>query len=118
MASYLETLRRIPDDVFLAIWASDFDEQAANSCICGWALRHNLLKVTGRDPVTDGDGMDDPLYTDLPSVTLAARFGGESGEWREVFTGAASEYFGPEVELAVVDRLNEILSDTPTRTQE
>lgn len=106
--SYLDTLRRIPNDIFLDIFARDFDEQRGQTCICGWALRDRLSELSGASP----DEIDAytagatwaPVYERCMNL-----FGGTRDEWSSLYWDASSRFGGPRVEEAVVDRLNEIV---------
>ena len=112
--SYLGTLRRIPDDIVLAIFAQDFYEGANDRCVCGWAVRERMARQFNAPPenvrlpqvpVMDGS----PVLCDEDSFVVAQHlFGGSCEEWRALWDGAAWDTFA--VEEAVVDRLNEIVA--------
>lgn len=98
---YLATLRRIPDDIFLAIFSHDFDEGDGDRCVCGWAMREGIARVLG----VDADATDETNYESYE--TCQRFFGGDEREWLDLYYDAASR--SSEVEMAVVDRLNEIV---------
>ena|SRR6185503_3398691 len=95
--SYLTTLRRIPDDVILSMATREFQMYDPPSCICGWAMREDLLAATG----SQGGGHSGP-------VRCAARFGGTEQEWGAIFGGVTDTYgVLPRIEMAFVRRVDE-----------
>lgn len=109
MTTYLDTLRRIPEDIMLAIFAHEFDECDGNVCICGWAVRENLARLNNSDAedenAYDQNAPEGGAWN--PPARCAQMFGGEPREWQSLYSNAASN---PDVEAAVVDRLNEIVA--------
>lgn len=97
--TYLETLRRIPDDIVLAIFAHDFDEGHGEQCVCGWALRESMTRELNM-PAED-------VLVGLPITRCHGRFGGSLREWDDLYWGASNNT--AQVENAVVDRLDEIV---------
>lgn len=105
-ASYLATLRRIPDDIILAIAAQDFEENRARQCVCGWAFRESLARELNRDADTPLSTTEAWLAIDS-EVRCHERFGGRARQWSRLFIGASEDT--PNVEAAFVDRLDEIV---------
>jgi len=106
----LTTLRRIPNDTFLALGTEDFYMGSPYYCLCGNAVKQELLALVGHE-YTYSDA-------DLKCMEL---FGGDYQEWKNIFSGvcfSSTEQFDqwgyaypilPEIELAFVQRLNEIV---------
>jgi hypothetical protein len=111
--SYLETLRRLPDDIVLGLVGSDFNEAQANRCIVGWAVRGAIAKRLGL-PVEEV-GQSGWIY-ETPhgfatrdwSREAAHLFGGTEAEWDRIFLGVVSKRM-PLIEEALAERLDEIL---------
>ena len=97
--SYLDTLRRIPADIILAIAAQDFDEQRGSSCVCGWALRESIARSANVAP--------EEIQTGYAPYGCADRFGGDMEEWERLYYGACQST--RNVERAFVKRLDEIV---------
>lgn len=107
--TYLETLRLIPEDIFLAIFAQDFHQSRNDSCICGWALREAIAREVNVAPEFVSMPTANSFWYDEQDsyVGCADRFGGDIAEWYDLWDGAANDT--RKVERAVVDRLNEIV---------
>ena len=103
----LATLRRIPDDVILAMGTVEYSMGAGQFCVVGWALRQDVLAATG----------EDNAHGTAPDAK--ARFGGTLAEWDNIFSGVCydtrepsddrklNEACLPEIELAFVQRMDE-----------
>lgn len=110
----LETLRRIPDEIILAIAGQDFDGADGARCVCGWAFRESLARELNVDPAGEETFGASLMFN---SADLCAeRFGGESGEWSDIYGSAFTEGSGSyrELEFAFVGRLDEIVCGAPT----
>ncbi len=102
--TYLDTLRRIPDDIILAIGAQDFDECSFERCVCGWALRERLARELNVEP----ESVKAEIFT-VPG-RCSELFSGDYTEWHALFQGAMMDTLN--VETAFVDRLNEIVPES------
>jgi hypothetical protein len=111
--SYLETLRRLPDDIVLGLAGSDFDESDGARCIVGWAVRGAIAKRLGL-PV-EQVGQSAWIY-ETPrgfatrdwSQEAAHLFGGTEAEWDRIYMGVVTDRM-PLIEEALAERLDEIL---------
>lgn len=100
----LRTLRRIPDSVILSMGTVEYSMGMPHACVCGWAIRADLLAATGTDAY-DGD----------PRRIASERFGGTWEEWRAIFSGVCYDEHDdlrdfpmlPDIELAFVCRIDE-----------
>lgn len=75
--AYLTTLRRIPPEVRQSMATREFAISDPWSCVCGWAIREDILAATGEDV--------EPTVTD--EFACSRVFGGTSDEWRAIFLG-------------------------------
>lgn len=99
----LRTLRRIPDDVVLAMATVKYTMGEGACCVVGWAVRQDLLAATGED--------DAWMFGAIPRAV--ERFGGTYDEWNDIFSGVCYDETRkahmslPEIELAFVQRIDE-----------
>ena len=96
-ANYLNLLRRIPDDVIRSMATREYDMDDAMRCVCGWAVRDDLLRAIGRD--------DEWLYN--PVGRCVDAFGGSLDEWDDIYHGVLNPERIPDIEKAFVQRLDE-----------
>lgn len=78
-AQYLETLRRIPDDIVLSMAARPIEPWRFDQCICGWAAREAKARTL------NVDATETEAY--LADRDCTAAFGGEPREWADIFGG-------------------------------
>lgn len=81
---YLQTLRRLPDEVVLDMATREFTMSRADFCLCGWAMRAALSQANGKTP----EEFDDFGF---PS-DMAERFGGTEDEWRAIYLGVTPQW--------------------------
>ena len=98
---YLKTLRRIPDDIVLAIASREIDVNNRDTCICGWALRENIARSLDKA----ADDVENPSWS--TSVACADAFGGYVDEWSDVFLGVMDTPTVSLIEAAFVERVLE-----------
>ncbi len=107
--------RSIPDDVILDMATREFNMWNPNSCVCGWAMRAGLDKLTdaGFGPVARNIESRNMLWCGSPQSDKACceMFNGATrAEWFEVYNGVT--YDLPIVEEAFVERLNEAVENS------
>lgn len=95
---YLNTLRRIPNHLILALATRELILDDASACLCGWAWRENLIATVGHD----ADGGCEPNS----EVRCQEAFGGSTREWKRVFGGVVGVAM-PDVEEAFARRVME-----------
>lgn len=102
----LETLRRLPDRIVLAVMGRDLDLADGERCLCGWALREKIaeLKNVGASTVRTTDAPDGGWHV---PIACANQFGGDELEWEAVFVGATNHEELPVIEAAWVQRVDE-----------
>jgi hypothetical protein len=107
VATVLNTLRLIPDDVILDMATRTFNMDQSQTCIVGWALRDML----GQPHITySWRAIDDAVET----------FGGTVDEWYNLYIGVchflprgwSDEPYLPEIELAFVQRVDEAVKNS------
>lgn len=108
VAMYLDCLRMVPSDVFLAVCLRDFDMSTSNLCVCGWVVREALARFRNVDadevtPFSDNSANDAYKF-----------FGGDAGAWNKLFRDVTAPDYLPGVEEAFVTRLDEILAPVKT----
>ena len=110
---YLETLRRLPDDVVLDMATREFDMVWGHLCLCGWAMRAALSRANGKAPDEFG-----AVDVGSPVHGLVEKFGGTVAEWSAIYWGVTpvmeSTYYDDplsghimDIELAFVYRVEE-----------
>lgn len=113
MQNFLDTLRRLPDDIVLDMATREFRMTEASSCVCGWALQVALDKLIGAP-----ESRPHSLLRDQVPATLALLFGGAQDEWDAMYYGVLPrhalrpEFFTygdhvADIELAFVERVAE-----------
>lgn len=106
--SVLNTLRRIPDRIILAVAARDLQLAENASCLCGWVIREHLAEIKNigasrvRMPI-------DPFWktTQPANVACAEAFGGAKDSWDKIYFGVCNSVDLPIIESAYVQRLDE-----------
>ncbi len=100
---YLETLRRVPDNIVLSVASREIDPLNPRTCLCGWFVAESigLMLNVASDDVYSRNG--------LPWIVAecSERFGGGWGEWNDIFSGIANAVTYPPIELAFVERVQE-----------
>jgi len=121
---YYELLKRVPDDVMLAVATRDLDVDMPPRCVCGWVLREAVARLVGKDagqvrivtavkkalPEYKSSGVDDAFVPDA----CARLYGGEVDAWEGLFwniTGA--DHYA--IESAFVQRVAEAAQAQPTQ---
>ena len=101
---------RIPDDIVLAVSARDLELGNASLCLCGWTLREQIARTTGRsaDDV-DVDNEEHDIVQELSDL-----YGGTWYEWYAVFLGVTDSRM-PTIELAWLNRIDEALEIASTQ---
>lgn len=84
---FLRTLRRIPDDVVLAVATRDLDLNNPQQCLCGWAIREQLAAMNGVAAEEKIAGVGGVIVDRLVPEQAAALFGGTSKEWTALYLG-------------------------------
>lgn len=111
---YLQTLRRVPDDVILAVATRDIELGQGQSCLVGWVVREHLAAIL-QQPADDinayGDG-DDEDEDWTPWERAAKLFGGTLREWCNLYTDveAWEDEARAATEIAFVDRVLEAVA--------
>jgi hypothetical protein len=111
VARYLDTLRRLPDDVVLDMAGREFDMDSYTTCVCGWAVRIELAKQTrGATP-------DNQDVRGWVPETCEDLFGGTTQEWNSIFHGVLAWGSGdydilPLIELAFTIRVDEAVRNS------
>lgn len=97
----LDTLRRIPDDVILAMAARPIAPSNAFECVCAWAARELHSKLNG----TDADNnVSDMFFIGY----LTEQIGGEY--WIDINDAFGAPDTLVDLENAFTDRVSEIVS--------
>lgn len=97
--AYHATLRRVPDDIILAVGSREIEAESSQQCLCGWVLRETIAKCAGIDAV-------DVEYQNGVCGLLARRIGGSWLEWFQIFQGITDARVY-DIELAFVARVRE-----------
>jgi hypothetical protein len=87
---YLTTLRRVPDDVILAIGAREIVPDKGDVCVCGWAVREQLARIAQTD-AEEQDAFDwgaEPFTAWSPADRAPVLFGGNPETWRALYDRA------------------------------
>lgn len=121
--TYLKTLRRVPDDVILAVAGRPLNLGDGESCLCGWFVREALARIRSVD-ATEIRGVEDGTTSYERCTDL---YGGSQTEWYDIYAGVADEaeesrynwttgttetfpnpdYRLPDIERAFVERMLE-----------
>jgi hypothetical protein len=101
---YLNTLRRVPDDIVLAVATRNVEPLFSDRCLCGWFVREQVEQMTG----SSADEMDLPYSATIPRCIES--FGGTEAEWYRLFRDIYPEPTGASVERAFVERVLEAVS--------
>lgn len=96
----LENLRRIPDDVILAMASRDIEPSNAFKCVCGWAARELHSKLNG----TDADNNTGEIFV---TEYLAEQLG---GNWLDINGAFTTTDSLDALEKAFTDRVSEVVS--------
>lgn len=85
---YLATLRRVPDDIVLAVASREIEPVEPSSCLCAWVLREYIGRMVNRaaDDV-DSHGAEAISLMEIGGTTdrCAVAFGGTETEWDNIF---------------------------------
>lgn len=106
---YLKTLRRIPNDVMLAVGTREFAMGEGDSCLCGWAIREKVaecreLADAGTLHVADVGVMGSNFREIEKCVEL---FGGRYADWEAIYWGVVRSSTVPLIEEAFTLRVME-----------
>lgn len=102
--AYHATLRRVPDDIILAVGSREIDMGDGNTCVCGWVIREHIARLTAAAPEsidayanygTDGN----------PRRKCTDAFGGTDEEWSRVYL--APSWKIADLEIALAQRIKE-----------
>jgi hypothetical protein len=106
-APYLRTLRRIPAETLLHMGARLLDVTHGATCVAGWALRAELLRVGLPDRTADfrdsrynepAETFDDPRHVAIIGACNTL-FGGKYEDWQALYSGVVDER-APAIETA------------------
>jgi len=127
---YLKTLSRIPKENMLALATDCFYMGNENTCLCGNAIREDLMKLLGiefSDDMSDyklgeycennlcDDNYNRSLQSPIP-MACSKLFGGTYKEWEEIFYGVIGDNYPNlentplEIETAFITRLNQCVN--------
>lgn len=105
---YLDTLRRVPDDIILSVATREMDMGDGETCLCGWFVKEQVGRILNVDPA------DVDPYDDAPDATAFAPndkawqlFGGDDLDWYRLYNNAA---WDTDVERAFVARVLEAVA--------
>lgn len=105
---YLKTLRRIPDDVVLAVATRDLDLENPQRCLCGWVIREQLAAMNGVAAEKKKAGIPSSEWGDFDVVEHAVElFGGTYKAWDDIFIGVVRDWHAPLIEEAFTLRVME-----------
>lgn len=115
---YLDTLRRIPDDIVLAVAGREINPHDAETCICGWAVREYVSEMANVDARSvDNCNCDRnvrAVYRNMDSFDTPSRchtaFGGSYERWADVFTNIVAPSESRAIEEAFLWRVMEAAS--------
>lgn len=88
---YLKTLRRIPREVRQSMATREFEMGSPWTCVCGWAMRDDIIHATGIDSGANSDGV---------IFACTQRFGGSYEEWEAIFGGVCYPHNLAAIETA------------------
>jgi hypothetical protein len=107
---HLDTLRRVPDDVILAVASRELGMHDSNACLCGWIVREAVARLADCAP-------EDVYVYDDRTVRLTGEdtvlrscvklFGGDRRAWRDIFVGTTMSDRLPDIEVAFTQRVAE-----------
>lgn len=104
---YLKTLRRVPDDVILALGTREFEMDDGPTCLCGWIVKETLEKLKGI-----GLKLKEVEFDSWDTGNSCQRlYGGSYGEWQDIFGGVTEEDNFPNIERAFVNRVIEAVNN-------
>ena len=105
---YLQTFRRLPDDVVLAVAGREIDPGSPQRCLCGWAIREALARELNL-PASEIDPYEYVYRPPMAGINgeLAKRYGGRVEEWHNIFSGIVLPGSEADVELAFTTRVLE-----------
>lgn len=98
---FLETLRRIPDDIVLSVMTRDLVLSEPRRCLCGWAVRESIGRATNRDA--------ENVPTGFVPVQVSSAFGGTYDEWEAIYYGVCGRN-APYIERALALRIEEAVN--------
>jgi hypothetical protein len=97
--TYLNTLRRLPDDVILSTATRDIDVNVTFRCVCGWTAR----EIQAREQNCDaGEAFNGSLVK-----TLMRTAGGRFAEWQRVNHAFCDQQTAVALEEAFTRRVME-----------
>jgi hypothetical protein len=97
--AYFNTLLLLPDDVVLDLATREFHMHNPYSCLCGWAIRVGMSRLTGKTP-------EEAILLFGWSHDMSRQFGGTYSEWHAIFVGVTNWQRRQQIELAFAERLN------------
>lgn len=129
--SVLETLRRVPDRIILAVMGRDVNLFDNATCLCGWLLREKLAEIqnvgASEVPLPQRQASWTNGSVDIASdAGCVEQFGGDEDEWNAIHEGVmddeeSDEYGNPQepnqhiIERAFVQRVDEACSPRKRR---
>lgn len=118
----LNHLRRVPDNIILAVASRDLQLQRSDMCLCGWVVREALGQLLKMDPdkVDISGRLELPngreLYSN-PEDVCQEMFGGSADVWEEIYLGVTNEEYPAyaDIERAFTNRVLEARSTRPSK---
>ncbi|MFI5230735.1 MAG: hypothetical protein ACHQWU_16810 [Gemmatimonadales bacterium] len=104
-APYLATLRRVPDDIMLAVGSRDFALSTTERCVCGWVVREAIAKLTATPDAAEVSPYRNAVCANVIDGCKKL-FGYDGYEWDFLFQGVLSEAL-PAIEEAFTLRVME-----------
>ena len=98
---FLETLRRIPDDIVLSMMTLDLVLEEPSRCLCGWAVRESIARATNREASF--------VATEFVPEQVVREFGGTYDEWDAIYYGVCGKN-APYIERALALRIEEAVN--------
>ena len=114
------TLKRVPDDIILAVMTDDMNLENTQTCLVGSVVQEKVLQMANLEfnPTANLNRIDRGKYSGGSVNSAQSLFGGEYEEWNEIYYGVTnhpedtgdSELDVHEVEIALARRLDLALS--------
>lgn len=106
---YLETLRRVPDEIILSVATRNLVLGDGEQCLCGWFVREQVARMTNdRADCTSAYNYGAEIGEPFSPVGRSTKmFGGTVSEWASIWNGVTQNEFAPHIERAFVERVRE-----------
>ena len=114
------TLKRVPDDIILAVMTDDMNLDNNQTCLIGSVVQEKVLQMANLEfnPTKNLARIDGGKYSGGSVNSAQSLFGGEYNEWEEIYYGVTHqpedvgdfELDVHEVEIALARRLDLALS--------